>query len=157
MVVTVDYLVERHSYWRERIGRAGIWNPEPFGPVKIIVRPKSRNYNGLFQRKYVAVSASERRVLEDRIVLYHNGESLEPSFVDSVLVHEMIHQYIYQAGLKDTSCHGRLFREFMRRINTAFVGELSISIRSESPMSKESGPGDKEFLLVIIEMGEYFY
>lgn len=157
MVVTAEYLIERHAYWRERLGREGIWNPEVFGTVKIVVRPKSKNYNALFQRRYLASGNGVRRLIEDRIVFYHNESSLEPEFVDSVLVHEMIHQYIHQGGFRDTSAHGHLFREFMQRINASFPGELVISIRSNSPAQNVSGPGRKEFLLVMIEMDDNFY
>lgn len=47
----------------------------------------------------------------------------------NVLLHEMIHLFIAAEGLKDTSAHGHLFREQMRRIN-ACGWNVRVSIRT---------------------------
>ena len=50
-----------------------------------------------------------------------------------LLVHEMIHYYIAVNQLRDTSTHGRLFRQEMKRINAEGNRHITISYR----LSKE--------------------
>ena len=40
-----------------------------------------------------------------------------PKQYDNTIIHEMIHQYIRQKGLKDSSSHGHLFKQHCARIN----------------------------------------
>jgi len=51
------------------------------------------------------------------------------SEVDDTLLHEMIHLYIASQQLKDTSTHGRLFRQMMAKINEQFGRHITISHR----------------------------
>ena len=48
---------------------------------------------------------------------------------DSVIVHEMIHLYIASSNLKDTSTHGRLFRQMMEELNARHGLHIVISHR----------------------------
>lgn len=48
---------------------------------------------------------------------------------EDVILHEMIHCYIAFKGLKDTSTHGKLFRECMSRINSEFGRNITVSHR----------------------------
>ncbi|MCH5228556.1 MAG: SprT-like domain-containing protein [Muribaculaceae bacterium] len=131
MDIDLKYLKERHKYWIEKIGEKGIWDPSLFKPVTICIRPKCRSYHGMFKRKTV-IFHGEKHCF-DKINLYRNTDDFDPVFVDSVLVHEMIHQYIIQNELNDRSAHGPLFRNFMKEINREFPGtlDLSISVRSK--------------------------
>lgn len=131
MKLSVEYLNDRHSFWKEKIGAAGIWDAGKFGEITIVVRPASKSYNGLFIRRYLKIKG--KRELVDRIFIYNQSEEFEPRYLDSILVHEMIHQYIIQNKIKDTSSHGRLFRHYMKRINEEFGGELKINIRDKNP------------------------
>ena len=70
--------------------------------------------------------------------------------IDGNLVHEMIHQYIFQNNLPDTSTHGKLFKGFMQRINETLRQELKISIYDETPPLK--GPGPKIYKLLLLWM-----
>lgn len=58
-----------------------------------------------------------RRVTDYSIRISNYYDADEMTF-KSVLLHEMIHLYIVSAGLRDTSAHGLIFREQMRRINS---------------------------------------
>lgn len=142
-------------YWKDEIGKAGIWSPDLFKEIHIQIRPKSKSYNGLFSRKYLLKRG--RRVLTDRIFIYRNSEEFDPNFLDSVLVHEMIHQYICQTGQKDTSTHGKLFKSYMQRINRAFIGQLSINLRDHNPSVPLSGPGNTLHRLVLSWTDKYCY
>ncbi|MDE6649389.1 MAG: SprT-like domain-containing protein, partial [Muribaculaceae bacterium] len=126
MEVNCEYLEERHRYWRERIGDEGIWDADGFKPIKFIVRKRSKTYDGLFWRKRVVVDS--RWEWEDQIIFYQQYADISAREIDDTLVHEMIHQYIYQNDIKDSCVHGRVFKELMCMINQAFEGELTIRV-----------------------------
>lgn len=148
MELTVEYLRKRHAYWIERLADAGIWEADKFKPVELVVRERCKSYFGLFHRKWVKVNV--RRRLRDRIIIYRKSAHMTVKEIDDTLVHEMIHQYIFQNDLPDTSTHGRLFKDFMQRINETFPQELKISIYGESPILK--GPGTKTHKLILLWM-----
>lgn len=134
MELTVEYLRQRHAYWIERLADAGIWEADKFKPVELVVRERCKSYVGLFHRKWIKVNV--RRRLRDRIIIYRKSADMTVKEIDDTLVHEMIHQYIFQNDLPDSSTHDRLFKDFMQRINAAFPQELKISIYGESPILK---------------------
>ena len=138
MKLTLDYLNARHDFWKYRIGEAGIWNPLCFQPVTIVIRKECKSYHGMFQRRIK--TKFFKKEITDKIIIY-NKESFDPVFLDSVLVHEMIHQYIFQNNLKDTRSHGRIFRGYMNLINERFPQELKINIRDKNPDTPLKGPG----------------
>ena len=146
MELRCEYLEERHRYWRERIGDAGIWYADGFMPVKFIVRKRSKTYDGLFCRKRVAVGSE--RGCEDQIIFYQQYADISVQEIDDTLVHEMIHQYIYQNGIKDSGVHGKVFKELMCRINQAFGGELTI--RVSGGIKERRGPGDTLHRLILV-------
>ena len=148
MKLSVEYLNERHGYWRERIGNAGIWDSEKFGPVTIVIKKACRSYNAMFQRRVRRKNMVSE--VSDKIIIYNKVDDFPADFLDSILVHEMIHQYIFQAGLKDTQTHGQLFRGLMHKINEAFKGELDINITDRNPALPTSGPGDMRHSLLIV-------
>ncbi|MDE6190771.1 MAG: SprT-like domain-containing protein [Muribaculum sp.] len=150
MELTVEYLRQRHAYWIERLADAGIWEADKFKPVELVVRERCKSYFGLFHRKWVKVNV--RRRLRDRIIVYRQSADMSVEEIDGTLVHEMIHQYIFQNDLPDTSTHGRLFKDFMQRINEAFPQELKISIYGESPILK--GPGTRTHKLILLWMND---
>lgn len=148
MELSVEYLMQRHAYWIERLADAGIWEADKFKPVELVVRGRCKSYFGLFHRKWVKDNVCRR--LRDRLIIYRKSADMTVKEIDDILVHEMIHQYIFQNDLPDTSTHGRLFKDFMQRINEAFPQELKISIYGESPILK--GPGTKTHKLILLWM-----
>lgn len=116
----------------------------------MVIRKHHRTYNGLFQRRIRIKNF--RREITDKIVIYNKTEEFEIPFLDNVLVHEMIHQYIIQNDIKDTRTHGKVFREFMARINAAFPEELKISIRDRNPGIPMEGKGDKIHKLLFLSL-----
>lgn len=149
MKLSLEYLKQRHDYWIGRIGNTGIWNPLCFLPVGLVIRKDCKSYNGMFQRK-VRFKAGKREIT-DKIIIYNKVEDFDPKFLDSVLVHEMIHQYIIQNEIKDTRTHGRVFSGYMKRINEAFSGELQISVRDRNPGIPMKGAGDKVHNLLLMQ------
>ena len=145
-------LQTRHEFWKYEIGRAGIWHPSLFLPVSISIRKSHRRYNGLFQRKIQHKGNIE--TVSDKIVIYRNFNDFDEDFINSVLVHEMIHQYIIQNKIIDSSSHGKIFKQYMHNINNAFEGRLEIKLKDHNDKIPESAPGNIQHNLLIIEKGE---
>lgn len=55
---------------------------------------------------------------------------------EDTIIHEMIHYYIGVNGLKDTSAHGKVFRQMMEAINQRYGRKLTISHKT-SPEQRE--------------------
>lgn len=150
MKLYLPYLYNRHDFWKNKISQVGIWNAEDFLPVSIVIRPPCKSYNALFIRRIRVKNF--RKEISDRIFIYNKAEDFNPKYLDSLIVHEMIHQYIIQAGLKDTSTHGRLFRSFMKKINENFKDELKINISDRNPSAKLQGPGSNTHSILFLYM-----
>ena len=54
---------------------------------------------------------------------------LPEQLIEDTILHEMIHYYIAVNQLRDTSTHGRLFRQEMKRINAEVNRHITISYR----------------------------
>lgn len=155
MKLSLEYLLERHSYWKKEIGEAGIWKVESFKDISIEIRKNHRHYNGVFQRRKIRKFL--RTVIEDKIVIYNKVDDFDPVFLDSVLVHEMIHQYLIQNNLGEKRPHGKTFKEMMKAINHAFKGRLNIMIKSNNPSIQHQGPGSILHSLLFIKSDDNFY
>lgn len=157
MKLEIKYLRERHSYWIDRIGERGIWEPEKFMPVQLVIRKDCRSYNALFHRR-VKIKKGVKEII-DKIIIYNKVEDFNSKFLDSILVHEMIHQYIFQTDQKDTSTHGRIYKHYMGKINREFQGELEINIRDHNPAVKMKGPGEKMHSILLLQYndGNWFF
>lgn len=158
ITLSQEYLIKRHEFWKEQISNAGIWNSERFRPVDIVLRPCSRTCGGKFCR--LSKNHIGYRAIIDRITVYNNWDNPDEKLIDSVLVHEMIHQYIIQNGYKDTSAHGRLFRDFMNRINTYFPGRLQITVSYKfngSEFKQQKPSGNKVYLLLMLRTRGHAY
>ncbi|MDE6377686.1 MAG: SprT-like domain-containing protein [Duncaniella sp.] len=161
MPLSVDYISARHSLWLSRIAGAGVWNVAGMDRVNFEVRPQARSLNGKFIRR-VTLSRNplRRHVVSDTIVIYDNPWLDSELKVDSVIVHEMIHQYIAVARLRDTSSHGRLFRSFMTALNRRFAGqlELHVSTRSSIPATAatERRSSSPHILAVVTDADHFF-
>ena len=156
MKLTLEYLKQRHEYWKYRLDLRDIWDHYKFKSVEIVLRKQSKFYDGMFCRTFIRsntrlkMTSGINGCYYDRICIYQNKPEYTTREIDDTLVHEMIHQYIFQNDLPDTSTHGRLFKDFMQRINEAFPQELKISIYDEAPILK--GPGTKTHKLILLWM-----
>lgn len=50
--------------------------------------------------------------------------------LEDTIIHEMIHYYIRLNGIKDTSAHGKVFRQMMEEINSRFGRNIRVSHRT---------------------------
>lgn len=150
MKLSIEYLNQRHNYWLKRIGETGIWNATQFHPVQFVIRKNHRRYNAVFQRR-TSIINGERKT-SDKIIFYNKVPDFNAQFVDNVLVHEMIHQYIIQNDIKDSSAHGVIFKSFMNKINIAFPFEIQIRIKDQNPDIPLSGPSETTHTLLLLHM-----
>lgn len=151
--LTPEYLQKRFDFWKEQIGTTNIWNAGKFKPVKLLIRKNHRDYNALFQRKFNKTN----RTIEDKIIIYNKVEAFDKIYLDSLIVHEMIHQYLTQNDLDSIDPHGKPFTEMMHQINNHFTSKLNIQIRSDNPMIPLKGKGKiLHYLLLILKETECF-
>ncbi len=57
---------------------------------------------------------------------------LEENDIEDILIHEMIHFYIWHTRLRDSSAHGSVFRQIMNDINARHGRAISISRRTSA-------------------------
>ena len=65
------------------------------------------------------------------------------------LLHEMIHYYIAFTGAKDTSPHGRLFRELMARLNAVGGWHITVSSRTGQYQVRQQAV-ETQYLLMLL-------
>ncbi len=58
--------------------------------------------------------------------------------VEDTVIHEMIHYHIRLNGIKDTSAHGKVFRQMMDDINRKFGRHVTISHRTTKEQREEA-------------------
>lgn len=153
MKLSIEILKERSEYWKKEIGSSGIWKPELFKPVRFIIRKNHRRYNALFQRK----RKKGMTEWEDSIVVYNKVEDFDPIYLDSLIVHEMIHQYLVQNNLNGKRPHGLPFKTLMSQINREFEGRLNIQLKSSHPSNEKVGEGETIHQLIFVEDERNFY
>ncbi len=67
----------------------------------------------------------------------------------STLLHEMIHYYIMYKHAKDSSAHGKLFRQWMQRLNQD-GWDITISAKTDRLTIREQ-TADAQYLLLLLE------
>ncbi len=74
-----------------------------------------------------------KRTWYGKVVLYDFRLRISTQFdlpekeLEDVIIHEMIHYYIFVSKQKDKSAHGPLFRQIMKEINARYGRSVSIS------------------------------
>lgn len=66
---------------------------------------------------------------ENFVLRINTRIDLPEELVQDTILHEMIHYYIAVNQLRDTSTHGRLFRQMMKRINAEGNRHITISYK----------------------------
>lgn len=51
---------------------------------------------------------------------------MEQTLLEDVIIHEMIHFFIWYEGYEDTSAHGKLFKALMNEINSRFGRNITV-------------------------------
>lgn len=97
-------------------------------PPLPIVLSNAKTYLGVCAYKTKRDLLMRKRHYDFRLRISTRFDLPEDVIEDTIL-HEMIHYYIAYHHLKDTSTHGRLFRQMMSDINTRFGRHITISHR----------------------------
>lgn len=88
--------------------------------------------------------AKKRRTLFGRTFLYDFKLRISTCYdlpeqdVEDTIIHEMIHYYIGINKLKDTSPHGKIFRQIMNRINEQYGRHLTISRKATTEQREQA-------------------
>lgn len=123
MIPSIEYLEERFGTFNELCFEGAL----PRIPIKL---SNARSFVGRLQ--YRPVRDWRGRVVrrEDFVLRISKRFDLPEAEVEDTLIHEMIHYWIALEGLKDSSTHGRIFRDKMKEINRLHGRHLTISHKS---------------------------
>lgn len=114
------------------------WNAKAFSPqlpaVKLRVT-NARSYEGLFRVKVIHRRGIPHYFPDITISAFYDKSSQE---IVDILLHEMIHFYIWHNKIKDSSKHGTVFRRMMQEINHKHNRHLSISHRRTIESSEKA-------------------
>lgn len=103
MVITIDFIKNSFLKYNQKY-----FNNELLTPAFAINRRKSILGSMSWETNYFG------ETFTIAISKYYDRSAKE---FDNTIIHEMIHLYIRQNKLKDTSSHGKLFKSIAKRIN----------------------------------------
>ena len=97
----------------------------------------AKGYLGQLRYK-VKKDKSGKATYSDFSLNFTQRYEMDQEKLEDVVIHEMIHYYIHNNNIQDTSAHGVVFRKMMDDINIRFKRNITISDRSGLPVSDES-------------------
>lgn len=100
-------------------------------PKPLIKLSKAKTYLGqcAFKRRRSLLGKTH---LEDFRLRFSTRYDLAAEELEDIVLHEMIHYYIGINQLKDTSAHGKIFRQLMENINRLYHRHITISQKSST-------------------------
>lgn len=101
-----------------------------------ILLSRARSFVGMCSAKRRRTQSGDVQLYDIRLKFSICFDLQEEEWEDTI-IHEMIHYYIDTNGLKDTSPHGRLFRQMMDDINRRFGRNISVRHKS-TPEQREA-------------------
>lgn len=120
MRATIEFLEERFNIFNRDIFKGIL-------PIPIMHISQARSFMGQFKVEH------KMTILRKSKETYHltlsNRYDLEESTLEDVVIHEMIHYLIHYKKIKDTSSHGRHFRELMTEINLRHGRHITVSYK----------------------------
>lgn len=142
MIASLDFIADRFDYFNKLCFQGSL--PTPKFQIS-----SAKTFAG--QMKYRRNVSSLRMGIpkcEDFRLCISRRFDLPQNEIEDTIIHEMIHYYIAYNGIRDTSPHGRVFREMMNGINHRFNRNISISIKKKTV--DQSGETAQSSKLVII-------
>lgn len=132
MIPTIEYIQQRFDLFNDRFFGGQL----PTIPIRL---SHAKGFLGklTYTRKKISVplyqwfrSSNKSSYQYENFVLRINVRiDLPENVVEDTILHEMIHYYIAVNQWKDTSAHGKLFRQEMNRINQQGGRNISITHR----------------------------
>lgn len=119
-------------------------------PIRIVMT-RARTYLGLcFYRTQRGLLGRKRYY--DFCLRFSTLFDLPEEVIEDVILHEMIHYYIAYNRLRDTSSHGRLFRQMMNDINTRYGRHITISRRLTTDERAEANSRRRPHVVAVIRL-----
>lgn len=122
---TIENLVKYHNIWNQRLVEKKIFSQ----PLQL---PN-------FQVKYGVKSYCGKWIPKTNTIVLYPKTIVDIYWFQSVLVHEMIHQYITENKIIDNSSHGYKWKAFAITINSHFYPELDINVTGDKPIEETEG------------------
>lgn len=119
MVATIPYIEGKFNEYNGLIFNGEL----PAIPIKLS-KAKTSLGQLAFKRRRTWYG---RTVYSDFRLRVSTHFDLPENELEDIIIHEMIHYYIFVNRLKDKSAHGSLFRQMMKDINTRYGRNISIS------------------------------
>lgn len=146
MIVSLRYITEKFRHFNELLFHGALEPPR-------FALSRARTCLGLCtytkNRKGGAPTAPAAMTLK-----LSTAFDLPESEWDDVLIHEMIHCYIAQKGLRDTSAHGRVFRSLMNDFNQRHSRHISITRKIGKQGLPQPKPPKGPFVVAIVRFND---
>ncbi len=129
MRYTIDFAQQRFNQFNKEIFNGSL-------PCPRFCLANVRTYMAQMRRISTGRLFCKKTVYTMKLNVRYN---LEERCAEDIIIHEMIHLYLWVKNMKDTSAHGPLFRETMCKINKAYGRNITISTRQteEQPQNKQ--------------------
>lgn len=88
------------------------------------------------------------RVQTECLFVFSSRYDLSATMLEDVLIHEMIHLYIFAHRIQDTSPHGVHFRKIMNKINTEWNRNIRITLRLPEPLRQTDNTNSSYYIYV---------
>ena len=140
MTATLPFVTDRF----DRFNKLCFEGALPPLPISI-----GRSRSCLGQIRYKRVPRAFRKpVLTDFRMIISSMFDLPEEELEDVVIHEMIHYHILLNGIKDTSTHGKVFREIMEGINARFGRHITVTHRLTAAQREQIVDNRKKVHLV---------
>lgn len=121
-------------------------------PIRIVMT-RARSYLGLcFYRTQRGLLGRKRNF--DFCLRFSTLFDLPEEVIEDIILHEMIHYHIAYHHLRDSSSHGKLFRQMMNDINTRHGRHISISRRLTDEQRAEVNSRPRLHAVAVIRFGD---
>lgn len=119
--LSIPLLKEKFDYFNKQIFQ------DTLPPIQLkISRTRSKAGCFSFQSKKGVVG---KEVISDLSISISECFDFEENELEDVLIHEMIHYYIFHKGLRNVRPHGKEFKYLMDRINQLYGRHIVVSFR----------------------------
>lgn len=131
MRYTIDFAQQRFDQFNKQIFNSSL-------PCPTFCLANVRSYMAQMHRTCTGRLFNKKTVYTMKLNVRYD---LEERCAEDIIIHEMIHLFLWVKNMKDTSAHGPIFRETMYRINKAYGRNITISTHhtEELPQNKQMG------------------
>lgn len=95
-------------------------------PQVPVLMSRARSFVGRCEFKRLRLPLLKEKKYDFRL-RFSQLFDLSPDEWDDTILHEMIHLWIGVKGIRDTSTHGKVFRQMMNELNTRYGRHITIS------------------------------